>query len=102
MTYVHTIKNFDSLLDNVLLGYECPEPMAWDAVALGEREQVNEIGAPVPAIPRCEQVMRWPRYNKVTICFVEDQREFVFNCKIPEISDERWRICDTRLLLCLV
>lgn len=55
-------------------------------------------GAPVPSVMRCEEIVGWTWFDKISVRFVQNQRNIVLGCELRERPNERRRVCYTCLV----
>jgi len=96
-TYQQAVENGEDVVEKDFGRHDGSKSMARDAVALGEREQMDDSGPPVPILRRVEQMMRYIGRDEIPVCFVEDEGNISGFGEFCERTQEFWGIDSTGL-----
>ena len=96
-TYQQAVENGEDVVEKDFWRYDGTKSMARDAVTLGEREQMNDGGPPVPVLRRAEQMMGYIGRDEIPVCFIEDEGNISGLGEFCKRTQEFWRIDGTGL-----
>jgi len=95
--YQQAVENRKDVVEKDLGRHDGSKSMAGDAVTLGEREQMNDRGPPVPLLRGAEQVMWNVGRDEIPVCFVDYEGNISGLGEFCERTQEFWRIDGTGL-----